>query len=45
MVLNFEAEKFDDVYGFPAHLLAPRENEQYDYTDRMVHTIFRGFVG
>ena len=23
MVLNFEVEKFDDVYGFPAHHLAP----------------------
>ena len=45
MVLNFEVEKFDDVYGFPAHPLAPQENAQYDYTDRMLHTIFRGLVG
>ena len=45
MVFNFEVEKFDDVYGFPAHPLAPQENAQYDYTDRMLHTIFRGLVG
>lgn len=38
MVLKFGVEKFDDIYGFPAHTTLPQENAQYEHTHKMLHT-------